>query len=617
MAEDKKELRIVYIGNDLKYWATVEYRFKSYYPEQAWLFENYSAPLKTDLEGQQLYCELLKKDPYVVYLDLTKFSEGKVFLSELNDRDRYNTITMVGLTSTKEEAREALKQGFDFVFIKCAELHDVVYGPLYLALPKVAKKTKFAEGKITKKCELIETCRIGYITPLSIHLESDYALQEGTTVALESEIPAKNIPSKWYEVKNKETSNLFYNKEYSYDLNFTFVDKPNLEDDSNVAPEEERIADYQERMKISRKKHKEWVITSIDAVSEKKTKVMTIDKSLRVLCNSSSVGIDKHPYAFRNYSVLDNEMQEIERIKPAIIAIQLFSHLPQEKDKAFEMAIKLKEQQTHGDEDDSSDGNIFNRTPEEKEAIEILNNLQEMENEELTYLKKVINKVKSFSDYQPYIILFRCTFQETEKLKQTFQYPHLIANKTSISLNIILNMAKIYEEKQNVIREEVLKKKVETLRKQDATKYRTLSINDLVDKRYHLKKKNPLSFARLKADINLVTLSESEITFSINQRLPLKSFEINYPFPLFIRLIPYEQKANYIQESGGFVFRALIQAIDEKDKKMLRRLVNDVFFEPINEKRAQEDSEYWEKHNKVLEERMKAIEEELKEEEKS
>ncbi len=88
----------------------------------------------------------------------------------------------------------------------------------------------------------------------------------------------------------------------------------------------------------------------------------------------------------------------------------------------------------------------------------------------------------------------------------------------------------------------------------------------------------------------------------------MKTYRLEYPMAMSINLVPIEEGKDFHDEKGTKTYRGIIHSISENDKKALRQVVNDILFSPLNEKRAKEQEEFKEMHDKILEERRKAQE---------
>ena len=626
----KNSEKVIYLGDDKTFWTSVSQRFVSTYEDIEWEFIQIT-PEKNQI-GQSYFPEILRHNPKIIYIDFCVHTDQMINLCEIMSRDNtFEHIPLVGFSEDKESIRQYLSAGSDFIFVKGGEFHDIVYAPMCVAFPKKVKKPDFAKAEFVKEIDLIDDFRVGFIAPTYMHIEGNLTFKKGEVLELNTEIPTKNVPSKKFAVKTVSKSNQYYDYQFNYDLDFRFVDEPVFNDDdyemqlSQVSDEKERakiiknakhdrqqkIAEFEDLLKRSRKKHKDWVIHNIDPGSQKKTKVLIVDQFLRVLDSENNVQLDKQPYAFRCQTKLRDGFPEIEKIKPGIIAIQLLDDFPPEEEESLKDIIELRKQGIDVFEPNPAD-------PQEDDQLKgkMMEDIPALEKSSLTFLSNLLKTIKTIENYAPILVLFRCYFQSSKALQESYHYPMIVTHDAGISLDVISNLAKIYETKQDEKFEKLIKAKVTLLKQKDPQKYQRLSYQDFIEKRYFIKKRNPLSFCSLRAKVNINSISESELFFSTDMELPQKTFRVDYPLEMSIHLIPIEEGKLFLDNKGEKQYRALIHSISETDKKTLRRYVNEVFFEPLMEKRAEEEAAYKELHDSKLKEResQSEVEEQLEQE---
>lgn len=188
-------------------------------------------------------------------------------------------------------------------------------------------------------------------------------------------------------------------------------------------------------------------------------------------------------------------------------------------------------------------------------------------------------------------------------------YPMIVTYGDSLNMDVVVNLADIYEKRQDEKLSELIKNKITQLKKSDPRKYGRLNESDFREKKYFIKKSNKLSYGSIKNKILLSLLTESEVRFKSEIELPMKTYRLEYPLPMSINLVPIEEGKNFLDDKGTKTYRGIIHSISENDKKTLRQVVNDILFSPLNEKRAKEQEEYKEMHDKIIEERKKAEQE--------
>lgn len=621
----EKVQNIFYIGNDTGFFQNISQRFTANYSALNFVFPNLFFDSAKGFGPERIFLKVIKNDPKIVYLDFCEKREEMLYFAELLSRDPFFVdIPTVGLVDKKDDVRDCLGTGVDFIYVKGGEFHDLVYAPMAMAFPKKVVKPQFAKAKISREVQLIDDFRVGFIAPTYIHVEGNFVLEEGKKVVFETGISPKNVPSKVFTIKNKSETNLYYDYNYSYDLDFQFVDPPEKSEEQQddalgITDEKERVkaikaakenlrasqAEYEESLKRSQKKHKEWVVDQMDRNEEKKTKVLIVDEHMRVFSDNKELTLDKQPYSFRCQTTFDNQFSNLQKLRPAIVAYQLMSEYPPEYDKFIEIALERNKSP------DASHPPL-EEADNEKLVEQLREELPEKEKSEMSYVKTIIEVVKEMENYSPVIVIFRCYYQSSRALQESFQYPMLVTHPSTLSLEVILNLAEIYEKKQEEKMAKLIKAKVAQLKVRDPQKYRRLNEADFEEKKFFIKKKNSLSYGALKLPVTLTLLTESELHFRTEVELPMKTYRLTYPLEMSIHLVPIEDGKDYLADKGEFTYRGIIHSISEVDKKNLRQVVNEVFFQPLNEKRDKEQSEFKELNEKVkveIREREKNLEE--------
>ncbi len=616
------KFRILYVGSEKNYFSNIIFRFKTSYPVTKWDFQ--TIELKSTSSGEKIFLDLIRLQPKIIYIDFCNFQEEMFIFSELISRDPlFANVPIVGLTDKKEAVRECLGVGADFMYVKGGEFFDQVYAPMLMAFPKQVKPVKFAKAKLSREVDLIDDFRVGYIAPTYMHVEGNFFLEEGKTVVFDSEVPVKSVPSKRFIVKNRTESGLYYDFNYSYDLDFVFVDEPVFDEESQddalgVSDEKERlkiikkakknqeliIQNYKNDYIHAQKKHKDWVIDHMDLNLEKKTKVLVVDQNMRIFSLGDNSEYRKK-YSFRCFTSFEENFKNILKIRPSIIVLQLLSEVAPSEDELFEkVREKVKKDETNHE---------FPSNDEKKRYTYLVENLPSMQKSEVSKVGKLIAAIKEQENYSPIVVLFNCFWQTSKSLQESFMYPMIVTYGDSLNLDVVINLADIYEKRQDEKLSELISNKIANLKKSDPRKYGRLNESDFKEKKYFIKKSNKLSYGSIKNKVLLTLLTESEVRFQSEIELPMKTYRLEYPLSMSINLVPIEEGKNFLDDKGTKTYRGIIHSISENDKKSLRQVVNDILFSPLNEKRAKEQEEYKEMHDKIIEERNKAKEEAMKE----
>lgn len=616
-ATKKQGVKVLYIGGDKGFWQTIQGRFLKQFDTIDWEFHTWS--VKNELEALSTFINIIDFNPEFIYLDLSEHKKHYYPLGQLLGRDNFfHDIPVVGLIDKKEKIKEFLALSLDFIFVKGVELHDFVYHPVSIAMPKQVKKLDFALAKFNKEVDLKDDLRVGFITPLSIHLEGNLPMAPGEKVRIRTELPNKNVPSPSFTLRNIAQSNLYYPFQYAYDFDIDFVDPPEFdeaEQDDALGEEDEKkrlaqikkakenrrekIAEHEGMLQVCKKRHKDWVFHSMDPESEKATKVLFVDKWMRIFSDPNMRPIDQYKFGLRTQTMLSEGFEDIDQIRPNIIAIQLVSQIPPKFERVHQLVV---EENKNGDPDATPpEYPDLELEPEEVQYLEVLReNLQDWEKAEVEFVANLIKRIKEINNYSPVIVLFNCYFQNKEALQESFSYPLVMVNTNWIKLDSITGMAQIFTEKHKNKTAETIKAKIDALKKKDPQKYRRLTADDLTEKKYFISKNSTMSFAEVKIPIKMRTLTESTVTFSTEKELHPGTFRTNFPVEMSVRLVNVEDGKFSVVDAGEHVYKGLIHSITEDEKKQIRRYINEVFFEPLMEKRQQEEAEYWEKHQQAL-----------------
>ncbi len=607
--------RIIYVGSEKNYFNNIIFRYRNTYGTINWDFE--IIDVNETPNGESIFLSLLKLKPKIIYLDFCSHQDQMFLLSELVSRDPlFSNVPIIGLTDKKDAIRECLGVGADFMYVKGGEFFDQIYAPMVMAYPKHVKPANFAKAKLSREIDLIDDFRIGYIAPTYMHVEGNFYLEEGSRVVFNSEIPTKSVPSKQFIVKNRTNSNLYYDFNYSYDLDFVFVDEPKLEEEHQedalgVDNEQERlkiikkakknqellIQNYKNDYMVAQKKHKEWVINHMDLNLEKKTKVMVIDENMRMFSMTHDDEFRKI-YSFRCFTSFEENFKNVLKIRPSIIVYQLLSDIGADEEALFEKVLdKIKHPEVKHD---------FSDTATKKRYTELVENLPARQKIEISNISRLVNEIKAQQNYSPIIVLFNCFWQTSKSLQESFMYPMIVTYGHSLNLDVVTNLASIYEKRQEEKLHELIKTKIQQLKQKDPRKYGRLNESDFKEKKYFIKKSNVLSYGSIKSKIMLTLLTESELRFTTEIELPMKTYRLEYPLPMSINLVPIEEGKNFLDEKGVKQYRGIIHSISENDKKTLRQVVNDILFSPLNEKRAQEQEEFNELNQKRASEKANA-----------
>jgi len=564
---NKNLKRVLYIGDDDAYWTTLKYRFQEVYHELTFEFIRLSTKT-TGKDYQTMFVDLIKQSWGVVYVDCSTLFDQQTDLLRLLTRQYQNKkVAFVALVEQKVNIKKIKHARPHFIHIKCGEYHDVVYDPINVAWPKQSFNPEFARAKFKKDMDIYEDFRIAYITGTLIHCEGNFPLVVGDVIECPNNLPKDIVPSSQFVVKKISEHNLYYDYNYSYDLEFVFIDRLKSYDDEEEREgstllqqsETERQADYQNKVLRTKKKHGAWVVDQLhDSYIEKKTKVLIVNKDLNLLKAQEKL-LSDYPYTIRVKTDFDSEYLDVEKYRPNIIAF------------GFQVEIEISEKDQK------------KRDPEDL--------IREAEAKSLERLKELINKIKKLDGYSPFLLLFNSEKFTSKSFQDSFKYAFVLSNAQDMQLKVILDLAGVLEKKQSEKFEKVLGEKIQLLKRKNPGKYRLLSRKDFVEEKYFLDKNNDLNTISYSRLVKVVTMTESELTFFTENQMSMTSYRLMFPVPMNIRIVPIDGE-DYQTVTDGFVYRALIYGVDELDKKKIRQFVNKIFFTGLEAAKAKEKAEY-------------------------
>lgn len=611
MADNSKK-SIFYIGDDKSYWHTVMSRIRRDFSKLEFNFRHIS---NSEFEHyQHLFLELITRPPSVLYLDFSLMPDSYLKLANLLKLENsFKHIPIVGLVDKKEKIEACIFAGVDVIHVKCGEFHDVVYDPFKITFPKLVEDPQFAKATFNREVFLITDFRIGYITPTYIHAEGNMELEEGSLIELNTHIPKKLVPSRWYRVKTIDDKNLYYDYKFSYDLEFVFVDEP--EDEVAKAQEETegmdqarvdlaikqarqnqkiKMAEYESDLYKSKKDTRQWVEENMGEAGAKMTKIMILDTKLDFLKNTQK-NLDEHPFTTRLQTKFSENYHEIYTLRPDIIATQFY-------DPAA-LTVKLEEEFntfTHQDGTPLTDDEI---TVEKEKYLDNLK--KNAEGEALDLLSDLVKKIKTFEGYRPYIIVFQCSHYESKTIQESLKYPFIISNAGPLYLRHVVHMAEAYEKRNNQKFLDHVHKKIAELKAKDPRKYRNISEFDFKEKRYYISRKDALSRANFRHKIQLQSMTESSCTFYCEKNLSLDTYRLDFPVDLSLTLIPLDETKDKEKSGDGYIYNGLIHSVGELEKREVRKFVNEIFFSDLNSKRQEEQEAFKKLNKKALEDKLK------------
>lgn len=557
-----KEKVVLYVGTDKGYAKTLSDRLKSHFSYITDLVLNYYSKFDT-VKFEKIVVDIHDISPVIIYVDLS--SNSKEFFELINyvKRDhKFANIPVVALVEKKELLKKSLLYKIDFVHIKCGEIHDVLYDPMFMAFPKLVKRPDFAMAKFKNEAKASIHMMVGYATANYIHVETDALLTVDEEISLDLKIPSSILPSRGFSVSKKYNTDLIYDFKYAYDLRYHYVDYPEFTQEEEEDPQfekikEHKIKEFENLVLYHKKKVKDWVNDAILFSRQKSSKIVVFDPVLNVFraTEESSRG---HKFSMRVQTSLEGTLIEIDRIRPHIIAFNF---------------------QNEGEEMKNQEGKEQIITV--KKADDDLNDIEK--------LTAVIKKVKS-SEGAPYIITFNSDKFSSKTLQETYRYPNMLANPDKISYKFLNQLGLMIAEKREKKLNEAIAKKVKELRIADPKKYRNLREGDLVEHKYYIDKHKEVALAYTKRDIILFEMTESLVSFCAQDDFEVGNrISIDFPLSMEVTVVPPgdARKPNGVPSSSK-MYRGLIHGLNEIEKQDLRKFVNKIFFSDLEESRAKE-----------------------------
>ncbi len=571
---------VLYLGTDEGYLASIEKYAQHKYGSLELDF--IATNIGEKLGYLKVFLDILSNPPALIYIDFSSNLKEHIQIARLIKRENsLRHIPLSGLVDKKSEVRGCLAAGADFVHVKCGEYEDVVYHAIFLMNRKLVTPQPYARAKMDRAVNLVDDFRISYISEKGIHAEGNLQVKEGSEITIQNAIPRQVIASQRFRVSKIEQNNLYYDASHAYDFDFLFVDAPkaavndlemmiaSTDDAAEKAKLEQKLRQQREQheaemateLSYARKKVKDWVKQSSFDSTPKTTKLLLIDRQLKFV-NSADRDLDRYPFTLRMQTALREDVPEIRSLRPSIIAFQYLSfdldQMDEDEREQMGDAIKL-----------------------ETEAAQ-------------AQLKMIFDYLRSCSgSYNPIVMIFNAPTTQAKEFQDQYQYPLIILKPGHIDLPAMAAVADNFQRNEKQRREKKIKDKIQELKAKEPAKYRALTPAFFDEVRFYVKKSHELSYASTTYEVSLVSLTESEVELVSECELELRTYRLNFPVPLSLRLVAQKDGAPFKEAPDGKkLFQGLIHSIGEEDKMEIRRQINEVFFSPLKEKREQEKAHF-------------------------
>lgn len=620
---------ILYVGDDSNYWAQIKKEFEKHFAQISCLFYIYR--IEGDITYKDVFLKTLQLKPSIIYLDFTKNHDEMFRLSRLLSRDgNFFGSSIVGFVNDLDEVDAAIINGCSFVYVKCGEFFDTAYGPLRYCLPNRIPKPNFAKGISEEKREIFIPLRIGFIHPQKIFFEGNFSPLNDQDYEIETSIERNHLPSKVFHLLENNTNGNFYNFCNAFTMTYNYVNKPGILKDFEKAKSLNQkielspqvinatIQEYNNERAQIRKKFSAWVSENLDKGQGKLVRVLLIDADYEVL-HQFNGNLSDTPYAFRMQSDIDFIKVDFEYFKPDLVVFNLMNKPTIEEARRiiFDYRKKkgtankyqkknvysdLKDENTEEQEDDDLDIEISDNEDEEILHARLV---EKIINNQLSRFFKTINDVKN---YNPSVLIFNCDFTSDE-VNKIFGYSKTVVTSKKFDFNIVLKLTEMVEKNIKKIKLQEIQKKLDKLKQDNPIKYKGVNVEDVKEPIYYIPKTDKLSTARLKLQVEIIAISESEIWFKSRQKIYFGVYEIDMPTKVRFTIAPNaETFENHAAEKEGNIYHGLIHAFDENGKKLLRQEVNRIFFSELINQRELENKEYQEITKDALNKKMEELE---------
>ncbi len=583
---DKAEvikISVAYIGDDISYWKNLENGISSYFSQDfLGLGEDRK---KIELSFQRIFHE---SDPYhhkdfltlrtslpdILYFDLSEPTDSSLYLLQLlkgcESTKKITTMCLFREETSFTNVIKALHKKADLTHFKSTDDWFSIYNIFKLRYPQTILNKQYAEVKYTESTYLQNELRIQSLSNNRVLVESQIQIPQAKTISLDWEMDSKIIPQKIFQLIEYSSENSYFDNPYLYKLEPLFIqgkdkkqsvfDKEKLkleaayenvdssklkfiEEDSSISPElilyskennqicEQYIKDAektdQQLIELFRGKLNNWIIKhNKKGPASLPNKVLAIDPKMKLL--AQSVPFDQDSCTLKIQDFIKDFSFEITNFKPHIVALELDS------------------------------------TSNEDHLKEI----------NFSTLKKIISNLTKISDYFPIIILFNCPTGQSQKLQHGLEYHQLIAHKGHINIKIIQLLLKSLSAKQENIRQARAITKAKEYAKSELKSITDVKVEDFLEQKAHFSGTEPSSSLWSTIPIEMIEMTESEITFyseHIIEEGTLLRFKI--PILFFITTIHFPVKNRFATK---IKYKAIIHSITYKRSQLLRQYINKI-----------------------------------------
>lgn len=398
-------MKFYYFGDDEAFFRALQGEFRKH-TRLVFDFKRFTESKEAQI--QSFFLKVFQEHPSVVFIDFSKNTQDYLHLARILSRTKMeHQVVLVGLVdylSPPEVLTESIATGVSFSYIKSAEIFDVVYDVTRLIAPNECATHGFATATLGDEWEVGIPCKVGYVHPAGLHVETDLKLGTGDKMRINHAWTEKRmVPSRDVFVKEIQSSNLFYQYRFSADLDFMFVDEflppEGMEEQKIIEKKQER----EDALQYHKKQLKKWIDDNQERSVEKKAKLLVVDRNFHFYQNQPRT--DKNAYTIRCIPDFSDVGEELMKHTPQIIAIQL--------DKEGE------------------GGNSTGKNT-------------------LASLEKLAEVLKAkFADLKCFIVAFNAPL-DSAAMQARIRYPQVMAHDGELSVDVVMKMADLVQKRLNV-----------------------------------------------------------------------------------------------------------------------------------------------------------------------
>ncbi len=552
------EKRILYVGDDSRYWQNIQDFFNKKYFYLKYSFESL---FDADLTTLDIFLKIQTKCVDVIYVDYSSNTTKHLELIKLlrNDNSTRHIIVLglLGLDDREVSLKRAINWGVHFNHFKQVELDDLVYDALSVLCLEEITEPRYARADIEFKIKAFHIAHINKISLGSLEFETDVVLADKDKCFLKLAIPEKSLPysgacvvsKKDYIVNSSRTNNYVASWEYALPLE-EIQDEAELEHKGRQKERDDKIAYIKQSIS-------NWIRVQLSYyISQKEIRVLIVDRNLEYKKRTLSV---EHNFVCEVQSTLIDPDKEISRYKPHLIFF-IFDEVDEPSLDILEENEKLE--------------NMFALRNELRKRKQ-LSPIPRGKND-LKMFKEIVQSVK-WNKLKIEIFSFNCKI-DSVALRDSINYEGFTPVSAKFSAEIVNkigeNKFNVFKKKREVNVDQMIKK----LKAKDPIKYLKVNKKTFQEEVISVSNDDSLYFGNLIDDIYLTGLSEVDVSISSKNPIELYSvIRLDIPTTMYITVVPVKIRPRTLRAVGKdykYTYRGLIHSVDENQRKLLRRCVN-------------------------------------------